>query len=250
MVPRITSLSLLLVLSFCFAKSALAYMEDYPPHNFKDGPFPHLEGKPLVALNGPMEYQSADKKIYAKLGEQKFGEITFLLKDGDLVLAAREKDAEELPYPWFVYQADLNGDGLSDFFVISNYRGNGLAAFNDRVEIFLRQQDGSYRKIAYDTMAGGLEDFIDLDKDGKYEIIRTDFYCGETHNYFTYSVYAFADGRLVNADTRFTGFPKFIWYTNKPNDKATMHLTADQKATQVRLQDKAIEYQSIVAPPR
>ncbi len=87
---KLTSALLLLILFCCLDKLALAYWNDYPPYSLKNGPYPHLVAKPLVNLwGGPAEYRSADKKIYAKVEEPDFGVVPFLLKDGELVLAAK-----------------------------------------------------------------------------------------------------------------------------------------------------------------
>ncbi len=246
LVKKITGLLLLLVLSFCSAKPAFAYWAEYPPYSFKNGPYPHLVAKSLVNLwGGPMEYRSADKKIYAKVEEPSFRVVKFLLKDGDLVLATNNTTADDPPYPYAVYQIDLNGDGLSDFVVFWNYRGNGLSGNDDRVELYLKKKDGGYQKIAFDTTVSGLENFVDLNHDGRYEVIISGWYNYNLHSYVTHSIYEFNGTKLVNADAKFQGFPKFIWFTKKPNDKQTTHLTADEKAVQVRLQDKAIEYGNI-----
>ncbi len=247
LVQIITGLLLLLVLSFCFAKPIFAYWAEYPPYSFKNGPFPHLASKPLVNLwEGPTEYRSVDKKIYAKVEEPSFRVVSLLLKDGDLVLAANNKRPEDPPYPYAVYQIDLNGDGLNDFIVFWNYRGNGLAATDDRVEIFLRRKDGGYQKITFDTIGAGLDNFVDLNHDGKYEIIVSRWCNYQSHTYAAHSIYEFEGTKLINAYIKFDGFPKFIWFTNKLNDKETKHLTAKEKAAQVRIQDKAIEYRDII----
>jgi hypothetical protein len=149
----------------------------------------------------------------------------------------------ETPMPWAVYRVDLDKNGLEDFIIFYSYRGCGLAASADKVEIFLKKQGGEYQKISYDVMSAGIEDFIDLNHDGQYEVIITDFYSGKKHNYFTYSIYEFKDYKLVNADLKFSGFPKFVWITYKPNDKDTTHLTDDEKAQHVDKKNESINYE-------
>ena len=193
-----------------------AYLENHPPYKFKDGAPKHLEVQPLKDLAKTESKYIADKKN---------NQTVFL---------------EE------VYRVDLDGNGSDDFIVFSSYRGCGLAGYKYEVEILLKKGDNSYQKISYDTMANNpIEEFVDLDKDGKYEVIITDLYYGDKHNYFTYNIYEFKDYKLVNADVKFGGFPKFVWITNKPNDKDTAHLTKEQRMALTHEKDNSIKYAEI-----
>jgi len=232
------------VIIFCWTNVALAYIDNYPPHKFKDGSYKHLKATELA---GPKKsgYKSKDGKITVVFeGPQDEGYLYYLmLRDGETILI--DEKYITTPFPYAVYMADLDKNGLQDFIVISNYRGCGLAAYNDKVDIFLKRADGSYQKITYDTMGAELGDFVDLNKDGKYEVIITDIYRGQKHNYFTYSIYEFHDYKLVNSDNKNTGFPKFVWMTDKPNDKDTLHLTQEEKQKHIEEKNKSIVYETI-----
>lgn len=226
-----------------FSASASAYIEDHPPFNFKDGPPKHLEAQALVG-EGKSESKSKDGRVYARLIEEKLYEIDFILKDGDLVLAEmnpkiRDPDSA---FPHSVYRADLNKDGLDDIIVFSNYRGCGLGALADKTEIFLKNKEGGYHKIYFDSLSAGLRDYVDLDKDSRYEVIITDICFVKNHSYYYYNVYGFEGNKLVNTGKKFKGFPKFVWFTYKPNDKDTLHLSEAERLEQVKQRDLAIFY--------
>jgi len=234
-------LALITIILFFPSTSVLAYFSNYPPYKFKES-FPrHIEAKLLVDSEKP-RFKSRDGKIFVRLKETA-GSFNFLLKDGKLVLGRLTNDLPPLPNS--VYQVDLDGNGTKDFIVFYNYRGNGLASQKDRVDIFLKNKGGSYQKISFDTLSAGLEDFIDMDRDGKYEVIITGFYSGNKHNYFTYDIYKLKGYRLVNADNRYSAFPKFIWITYNKNDKDTAHLTDEEKLAHIKQKNDSIHYEEV-----
>lgn len=231
------------ILTFLFFSShlAFAYFDNYPPYKFISGPPRHLEAKSLVDFD-KSKYKSKDGKILARLKEIA-DSFDFILKDGKLVLASIRE--EKMPLPNSVYQVDLDGNGKKDFIVFYNYRGSGLESQKDMVEIFLKKKEGTYRRISYDTFSAGLEDFVDLDRDGKYEVIITGFYRGDKHNYFTYNIYKFKDNKLINVDAQFNNYPKFIWITYRKNDKDTVHLTKEERLGHTAKQNSLIRYAEV-----
>ena len=229
-----------LLLCPCFSK-AFSYQDDYPPYKFKNSQPNHLEAKLLVDLD-TSEYKSKDGKTLARL-KATSDTLDFIIQDNDTILARITE--RETPLPCVVYSVDIDKNGLEDFIVFYWYGGVGLGALSNRVDIFLKKDGQSYQRISYDTMAAGLEDFVDLNRDGRYEVIITGFYGGEKHNYFTYSIYEFNNFRLQNADLRFSGFPKFVWYTDKPNDKDTVHLTLKERQKYVSEKDNSIISESL-----
>jgi len=199
---------------------ASAYMDNYPPYKFKDGPYKHLETDAFIDYDTP-EYRSKDGRVVIKL-EKPFG---LIIQDGTLVLAKVKENGDPLPYA--VYWGDVDNNGFKDFLAFYHWGASSFAG--GRGEIYLNKDGKSYQKIVYETIRGGLEDFVDIDKDGKYEVIITDVYAGAKHNYFTYNIYEIKGYNLANANARFNGFPKFVWITNKPNDKDTTHLTKEER---------------------
>jgi len=221
--------------------SAFCYFDEYPPYRFKDDRPKYLTLDPLVSLD-KAEYKSKDGRVTARLKETSDTLDLIVQEEGKVLV---KMNVKETPLPYAVYQYDIDRNGLEDFIIFYNYRGCGLAASSDKVEIYLKQNNHSYQKISLDAMSSGLEDFVDLNKDGKYEVIVTGFYGGKDHNYFTYNIYEFSGGKLVNADLKFKGFPKFIWYTDKKNDKDTKHLSNKERAKHTEEKNSSIEYEII-----
>ena len=200
---------------FFLGINAQAYIKDYPPYSFKEGLPNALNIQPIKRNTLP------DSK--------------------NLSLA----NAWDKPLPMETYRLDLDKNGLEDKVVFSWRGGCGLASMCYRVDIFLKDKTGHDHKISYDTMNPDIQDFSDLNHDGKSEVIITGYYQGKKHNYFSYDVYQFDGFKLKNADKQFKGFPKFIWLTNKPNDKDTTHLTQKERAEHVREKNSSIIYKVI-----
>ncbi len=234
------SLAAFILLSLSFTGRCEAYFEDYPPYWFKDGAPAHLKAE-VILDSDHREYKSSDNQFTGKVREENFQTYDLLLKDGEVIIVNIKKG--NLPVPNVVYRGDMNGDGEKDVIVLSSYRGNGLAANFDRVDIYLKGIKGRYHKVSYDTMSAGTEDFVDLNKDGACEVIVTGFYGGKKHNYFTYSIYAFKGESLLNVDARFNGYPKFVQYTQKSNDKDTTHLSEREREVSVERKNKAVNAQ-------
>jgi hypothetical protein len=127
--------------------------------------------------------------------------------------------------------------------------GNGLAASVDFVCFFLRSKTG-YTTVSCQTCRLDGNDFVDLNKDGQAEWIQTEFIrgCvgrdGKAHNYWVQNLIQFRDGRPLLANAADKRFPSWIWYTNKPNHKNTVQLTAAQKQQLFREQAKGLEIYS------
>lgn len=218
--------------------SSYAYFENYPPFKLNSKKPASLEGQLIVDFS-KNRYLSDDKRIKVERIQTK-DNFSFLLAEDGLILDKIE--GWKMPLPFKVYRLDFDKNGLKDYIVFSSYMGNGLAANNDRVDLYLKKEKGVFQKISYDIMASGLEDFVDLDNDNIPEIIIGDFYSGDKHNYFTYSIYKLNDYRLTNVDSQFDNFPKFIWFTNKPNDKNTTHLTNAEKQKDIKRKNESIKY--------
>lgn len=220
-----------------------AYFENYPPFSFKEVKSP-MSLKPIVDA-ATTEYKNGG--IVVERNQTKDG-VQLLIKDEKKVLIQKSNIQgyrNETLIPYQIYHFDIDKNGLLDFVVFSNWDGVGLAAFNDHVDIFLKMENEFYRRISYNSMKARIDDFVDIDKDGEYEIIITGLYQGRRHNYFTYNLYRLNSYKLKNADSKTTGFPKFIWMTNAPNDKDTLHLTKKERALHTAGKNKSISYETV-----
>jgi len=100
-------------------------------------------------------------------------------------------------------------------------------------------------------MCIGVDDFVDMDKDGKSEIITLGFVRGadkkgKEHNYWGYNIYELVDDKMVNANEKYDGFPKYVWYPDKDNDKDTSHLSQEDRVALTVQRDREISQETIV----
>jgi len=134
-----------------------------------------------------------------------------------------------------VLHADLNADKREDFAAVAGSSGCGLAAGRYRL-VFILSDSAGYRITTVESMCVRAEDFIDLG-DGRARFVQTSFVSGtdevardgKRHNYWVHSLLAFELARVVVDNEADARFPKWIWYTNEPNHKATSLLTGEQK---------------------
>ena len=189
------------------------------------------------------EFRSEDGKMLVRIKKTKTG-IEILIKENELVVVS--KTSQGFPVPYAVYRADVDGNDLMDFIVFYNYRDwfrNGIK--EDKVELFLKRDEGTYKKISYDAITVGLEDFVDLDKDGKYEVIITSMNRIKKHSYFTYNIYEFVNLGLLNSDAKFKDFSKFIRYTSRANDGDSKDLTEGERRLIASEKDSSIKYHKL-----
>ncbi len=203
---RYSKLIIIIFLWLCFSSDLLAAINGYPPYSFKSGPFKHLQAKHPISTS------------------------PFVKEDLEMFDA---------------FVADLDNNGLNDYLVFYTYRGCGLGALSNYVELYLKQKNGKYRFISYNTMSAGLDDFVDFNGDGKYEIIITDVLMSGGHTYFSYHLYAIKDYKLVNVDAKYTAFPKYVWFTMQPNDKPARKVLLKDAKESLMESEKSFEYNEV-----
>lgn len=132
--------------------------------------------------------------------------------------------------------ADLNHDSQPDFIVSIFSGGCGLGS-SFCIQVFAISSGRTYEIQSIISMEAGPEDFVDLRGDGQCEIIQTFFVFNRAekeqdqrpHNYFVHHLLEIRNGKLQES-ARDRRFPRWIWYTNRPNHKATGRLSSDVKA--------------------
>jgi hypothetical protein len=105
--------------------------------------------------------------------------------------------------------ADINGDSLKD---VKNFIPNLIrcGAYNDYAHVIylFQNTNGKFTNISFnDGFYGGGDDIInrperDFDGDGNYEIITETFTGVGDHNYWTFNLYNFKDGKLLNVNKK------------------------------------------------
>ena len=238
----VTLLTLTLVFFGYFCDSTFAFINSYPPYESNNGLFENIEAETLVDSNKEV-FRSKDNQILVSL--MNTGEdFEFIVKEGQNNLV--EKKSNDSPKPFSVYRVDLDGNGLKDFLIFYNYNRWLYGVQEDKVEIILKKDNNSYRYISYDTINASSGDFVDLDKDGTYEIIITGIYNGIKKNYITYNVYKFKDLNLVNADNKYNGTLLSVWYEYSTNDgdKVESYFTKKEKLLHAEQKSNSIQYQT------
>lgn len=108
--------------------------------------------------------------------------------------------------------------------------GNGLASLNQRVIYLFQKANGLFTKISYLDKMGPHITERDFDGDNKYEILTMTLKDYENHNYWTFNIYNFKDGQLVNQNARFD-YPIMIQYLYRDNYKVTEKISSTKMKT-------------------
>ena len=128
----------------------------------------------------------------------------------------------------YVYTALLNEDKEPDYLIITWFGGCGLAAGYSYLS-FLLSCDNGFQLASVCTYYADETDFVDLNQDGKPELIHTAFDTTFTHNYWAYNLLQFEGTKIVSANKLDKRFPCWIWYKFKPNHKTTTQLASAKK---------------------
>ena len=130
-----------------------------------------------------------------------------------------------------VYEAlrttDVNGDNLSDIKIVIPYMGNGLAAMNQRVIYLFQKTDGHFNKISFLDKMDANRPERDFNGDNQFEIITMTLNGYEDHNYWTFNIYNYVSGELINQNTKFD-YPIMIQYLFRENFKVTDKIPSDK----------------------
>ncbi len=105
-----------------------------------------------------------------------------------------------------LYIADINGDGLPDFKVAAINDGSGLAG-SRVIKIFLFAQDKKHFKmISFGDFYGHSNKEYDFNHDGNYEILGQNYVSYKNHAYWSFDLYNYINGTLVNVSSKY-GYP-------------------------------------------
>lgn len=161
----------------------------------------------------------------------KLGGVSIRLKDHNLLVISGV-DASGKPWTCYAqwnnyggafYMADLDRDGTEDLIYVSNTGGNGLAPPTHLLTLLF---DTSGRPVAsemdgyFDYDAKGVKDLIDLNNDGRAELVRQSFDDG----YWVTSLYEAKGARWVRVQGPYgdRSYPLYTRFTNRPNRTSTV----------------------------
>ncbi|MFZ2959235.1 MAG: hypothetical protein WA705_20300 [Candidatus Ozemobacteraceae bacterium] len=130
------------------------------------------------------------------------------------------------------WTTDLNDDGRHDLVLVFAGTGCGLASEYTDTIFALSQNDG-YVLRGLKSMGFGMEDIVDINRDGMPEIIHSEFIFGEpgqdgkSHNYWVYTVFNIHETKFERAQT-FS--QKWVQFKFRMNHDPTNQLPSQQKA--------------------
>lgn len=229
----VKKLSILLFTFGLLSVDGQAYLENYPPFPFGQNNFSSLAVQPVITHMEKQKTVQLGKIEIEKVSTESFNYSIGIYYEGRLLASLNE--AHE--WPFFIgdiFYVDVDKNGFNDIIIYVNQSGVGLGGIWDDIFIFLQIDDGKFRKIHYNTYRSDIADFIDVNGDGRFELLITeiaglDSLDGKTHSYWFYNLYKIEDFNLVMANELDSRFPKVIWFTHKPNDKETEKLSSKQK---------------------
>lgn len=226
-VRRIAALVRLVMLTWLCPVIVLAYPETHPP--FPAGspaPYPSPKLDAVIDYTVPAEFH--DGQIRVSVEPRSEGHVATVVWVGQKKILDTAEAYGDIPLPVGsrVYYSDITGDGRKDLLIYSSPAGNGLGARIEMADMLVARADGSYQHASFEAYAAGPEDFIDVNGDGRYEMLWVNYYFKGGHSYWVYRVAEITDEGLQLNDTLVPDFPKIIWFTEKPNDTPTQKLTA------------------------
>lgn len=166
--------------------------------------------------------------------------------DSSYIRIYRNKQQEQLIFEPMVFTeynlwspliaADFNGDSLQDLKLNVSYMGNGLASMNTRIIYLFQTKDEKFKKVSFvDKLQNGNRIERDLNRDGNYEIITMTLNGYQGHNYWTFDLFNYENGKLVNVDDKLD-YPIMIQFLLKPNFKVTDKISRS-KMKEFKLKD-------------
>jgi hypothetical protein len=125
---------------------------------------------------------------------------------------------------------DVDGDKLIDVKLCFPYMGNGLAALNERVIYLFQRSDGLFTKVSFMDKMGVHMTERDFDNDNNFEILTMTLNGYENHSYWTFNIYNFKNGELINQNERFD-YPIMIQFLFRDNYKVTDKISPQKMKT-------------------
>jgi len=217
-------------------QQVLAYPENHPPFpTGKSMPYPSLKAEPVLDYHAESPFEEGSVWISIGPERDKVGRVTEVRVNSQPIFDTANAHPDlYLQFGSRVFYADLTGDGLKDILIYSYPGGNGLGAHIEIADLLIAKADGQFAHETFEVFAAGTEDFIDVNGDGRYEMLWGNYYFEGDHSYWVYRVAEITDEGLQLKDDMVPGFPKIIWFTEKPNDKPTQRLTKAEREDLIR----------------
>lgn len=226
---------LIVVISLVYVKNSLGFDENYPPFDIRTWGNRMLKISPVIK---GQKGEFKDKNVTIWCSPQGIEEyravvnIEYANKIVSKVVFPLSKDDPSILSE--IYYVDIDKNGLSDIIIGTTSMGCGLGAFDNHIIVLFQTKPGKFRRLDFNTFYFDIRDFVDLKGDGKYELLITQLAginCldGKGHDFWAYIPYEIKDFNLVLNRNLHPDFPKFIWFTEKHNDKPTSKLSQKEK---------------------
>ena len=233
-----------LLLSFPF--SGYSFDENYPPFDLKVFKDRMSNAAPINKPYEKGEFRDKDLTIswVTKVPQSSVVEIRYKTKLVAKVELPGSDDHSD--FLGEVFYTDIDGNGLSDVIIHPAFYGGGLGSFYKTTIILFQTKPGRFRRLDFTSFYFDPRDFVDLKGSGHYQLLIMQLADGITrHNFWTYSTYRIKDFNLVMDKKSFPSFPKFIQYTERPNNTPTNKLTEKQKIDFLRTLPAVIKSKAV-----
>lgn len=226
------SLILVFIMLLSAPMSGSAYLEDYSPFiKSKPKPFPLktldvIEKGDDVLLMGVV-HNGKSTPFLKLFGSEVGGSYFYLLSifDASGNLVKDSVKVADSPFVHGAYAADLNGDGGDDFIVEIGSVATGLGDYKNFI-VFALSSGRDYEVTTVENWDSDsvLRDFVDVKRNGHCQFIHTSLVYiedekGKSHSHWVYNLLEVRGTKLVLANYLHPTFPKWVWYTIKPNHK-------------------------------
>jgi len=234
--PVVAAVALLISCGFLWSREASAYPESHPPFPAgKPTPYPTLKAEAVLGYSAETPFEEGPVRISTGPEREKVGRVTEVrVNDQSIFDTATAYPDFYFQFGSRVFYVDLTGDRRKDILILSYPGANGLGAEIEMADLLLAQPDGTYHHESFVAYAASPQDFIDVNGDGRYEMLWVNFYFEGGHSYWVYRVVEIGDDNLRLNDQLIPDFPKLIWFTEKPNDKPTQKLTVAEREDLIR----------------
>jgi len=222
---------LLISCSFLQSQDVSAYPESHPPFPAgKSTPYSSLKAEPVVDYHAEAPFEEGPVRISTSPERDKVGKVTEIRVNNQPIFDT----ANAHPDLYFqfgsrVFYIDLTGDGLKDILIYSYPGSVGLGAQIEIADLLIAKANGQFAHTTFEGFAAGPEDFMDVNGDGRYEMLWVHYLFEGDHSYWVYRIVEIGDDGLRLNDQLIPDFPKIIWFTEKPNDKPTQRLTTAER---------------------
>jgi hypothetical protein len=171
--------------------------------------------------------ETRDKRLPERLNVGASGARVSVTEDGDLSIYGGDRGGKDwrvelgpTAYWCRFYEADLDRNGLRDLLLLFPTGGNGLAPSS---HLYALTFDGRGRPVPFEAdgyfeeKGGRLFDLVDLDADGRAELIYMNFDDG----YWVTNIYEVEDARWRRVSGRHArrSYPLYTRFTHRPNRK-------------------------------